>query len=51
MFVLDPILMEFKSPRRTEPYQMELRSPIVTSPMTEADGAMKPDLGRVGVFS
>ena len=51
MLVNAPILMLLRSPRKTEPYQMEEPSPMETSPMTEALGAMKPALGSDGVFS
>ena len=51
MFVSRPMTMPFTSPRNTAPYQMELFSPIVTSPITDALGAMNPTLGNRGTLS
>ena len=48
MFESLPIEIELTSPRRTALYQTEDRSPTVTSPMTEAEGATKAEGARAG---
>ena len=51
MLVWAPMRMELTSPRRTAPYHTEDFSPMVTSPMTLAEGAMNPARGSAGTFS
>mmetsp|Transcript_5278 Transcript_5278/g.18403 ORF Transcript_5278/g.18403 Transcript_5278/m.18403 type:complete len:204 (-) Transcript_5278:15-626(-) len=51
MLVFAPTLMPCTSPRSVQPYQMLEPSPIDTSPITDADGAMKPVKGSFGILS
>ena len=51
MLVSAPTRIRFTSPRSTAPYHTEDRSPITTSPITDAEGATKPTEGSAGVLS
>src|SRR6266542_1464941 len=50
MFVREPILMKWTSPRSTTPYQTETSLPISTSPMMETSSATKTPRPRRGCF-
>jgi hypothetical protein len=48
LFDIDPTRILLTSPRMTAPYHTEVLSPILTSPMTEALGAIKESTATTG---